>query len=131
MRSPTTVGSASVEVSPSVPNSPSAILRRIRRMILPERVFGRPGANWTASGEAMGDLAAHPGDELLAQRVVRLDAPHERHIGVNALAFEIMRIADDRGLGDQLMRDSALSISAVPRRWPETLITSSTRPVIQ
>ena len=25
----------------------------------------------------------------------------------------------------------ALSISAVPRRWPETLITSSTRPVIQ
>src|SRR3954452_9248109 len=45
MRSSTTVGSASVDVSPSAPNSFSAILRRMRRMILPERVFGRPGAN--------------------------------------------------------------------------------------
>src|SRR5258708_3403888 len=44
-RSSTTVGSASVEVSPRLPDSSSAILRRIRRMILPERVFGRPGAN--------------------------------------------------------------------------------------
>ena len=26
---------------------------------------------------------------------------------------------------------SATSISAVPMRWPETLMTSSTRPVIQ
>ena len=33
-------GSASVEVSPSAPYSFSAILRRMRRMILPERVFG-------------------------------------------------------------------------------------------
>ena len=41
----TTEGSARVEVSPSAPNSPSAILRRMRRMILPERVFGNDGAN--------------------------------------------------------------------------------------
>src|SRR5262249_9718196 len=45
-RSLTTAGSASVEVSPRFPNSSSAILRRMRRMILPERVLGRPGANW-------------------------------------------------------------------------------------
>ena len=44
-RSSTTLGSASVEVSPRLPYSSSAILRRILRMILPERVFGRPGAN--------------------------------------------------------------------------------------
>jgi hypothetical protein len=44
-RSSTTVGSASVEVSPRLPYSSSAILRRMRRMILPERVFGRLGAN--------------------------------------------------------------------------------------
>src|ERR1044071_8422259 len=52
-RSSTTVGSASVEVSPRLPYSSSAILRRMRRMILPERVFGRPGANWIRSGEAI------------------------------------------------------------------------------
>ena len=53
----TTDGSASVEVSPSAPNSSSAIFLRIRRMILPERVFGRPGANWIRSGEAIGPIS--------------------------------------------------------------------------
>ena len=43
IRSSTTAGSARVDVSPSEPKSSSAILRRMRRMILPERVFGRPG----------------------------------------------------------------------------------------
>src|SRR5579871_6718249 len=56
-RSSTTAGSASVEVSPSEPGSSSAILRRIRRMILPERVLGRPGANWIWSGEAIGPIS--------------------------------------------------------------------------
>ena len=41
----TTCGSASVETSPIWSVWFSAILRRMRRMILPERVFGRPGAN--------------------------------------------------------------------------------------
>ena len=45
-RSATTAGSASVEVSPRCSCSFAAILRRIRRMILPERVFGSPGAHW-------------------------------------------------------------------------------------
>ena len=27
-------------------------------MILPERVFGRPGANWIRSGDAIGPIAA-------------------------------------------------------------------------
>ena len=44
-RSPTTAGSASVETSPRLSVSFSAILRRIRRMILPLRVFGRAGAH--------------------------------------------------------------------------------------
>ncbi len=26
-------------------------------MILPERVLGRPGANWITSGRAMGDIS--------------------------------------------------------------------------
>src|SRR3954451_2259847 len=57
MRSSTTLGSARVEVSPRLPNSFSAILRRMRRMILPERVLGRPGANWITSGEAIGPIS--------------------------------------------------------------------------
>jgi hypothetical protein len=42
-----------VVVSPRLLISPSAILRRILRMILPLRVFGRPLTNWILSGLAM------------------------------------------------------------------------------
>ncbi len=38
----TTLGSVRVLVSPSSEVSPEAILRRMRRMILPERVLGKP-----------------------------------------------------------------------------------------
>jgi len=44
-----------VEVSP-IFLSPMAILRRTRRMILPDRVFGRPGASCTKSGVANGPI---------------------------------------------------------------------------
>ena len=112
--------------------SSSAILRRMRRMILPERVFGRPGENWIWSGEAIGaDLLAHMRDQLLAQLLARLLAGHQRHVAVDALALDVVRIADHGGLGHLGWETSADSTSAVPRRWPETLITSSTRPVIQ
>src|SRR3954468_3278153 len=56
-RSSTTPGSAKVEVSPKLPGSSSAILRRMRRMILPERVLGRPGENWIWSGAAIGPIS--------------------------------------------------------------------------
>src|SRR5262249_41195849 len=55
-RSVPTVGSARVETSPSGSCSLAAILRRILRMILPLRVFGRLGAHWMRSGEAMGPM---------------------------------------------------------------------------
>ena len=42
-RSSTTAGSAKVEVSPKLSCSLAAILRRMRRMIFPERVLGSPG----------------------------------------------------------------------------------------
>ena len=45
MSSSTTLGSASVLVSPRLSSSLVATLRRMRRMILPDRVFGRPGAH--------------------------------------------------------------------------------------
>lgn len=46
-----TEGSAKVEVSPRSLSS-IAILRRILRMIFPDRVFGNPGALWKVSGAA-------------------------------------------------------------------------------
>ena len=52
MRSCTTAGSASVVVSPSSAVSRVAILRRMRRMILPDRVLGRSGTSSTVSGAA-------------------------------------------------------------------------------
>ncbi|MEY3646981.1 MAG: hypothetical protein RL127_1689 [Bacteroidota bacterium] len=41
----TTLGSNRVDVSPKLPNSPSATLRKIRRIIFPERVLGKPVTN--------------------------------------------------------------------------------------
>ena len=40
-----TLGSAKVETSPNESSSLDAILRKIRLMILPLRVFGKAGAN--------------------------------------------------------------------------------------
>ena len=45
-------GSARVEVSPRVSASLHATLRRTRRMILPERVLGKPETTTTPSGMA-------------------------------------------------------------------------------
>src|SRR4029079_15884308 len=53
----TTVGSARVEVSPKPSVAPSAILRRIRRMILPDRVLGSAGLKWIFSGAAMPPMS--------------------------------------------------------------------------
>lgn len=43
--SSTTDGSSNVDVSPKLPISPSATFLRILRIILPERVFGKPVTN--------------------------------------------------------------------------------------
>jgi hypothetical protein len=59
-------------------------------------------------------------DELGRDAVARLGAQDD--VGVDALALDLVREADHRGLGDGLVGDQALSISAVPMRWPETLM---------
>src|SRR3546814_2296813 len=56
IRLSTTEGSASVEVSPRFEKSFSPILRKMRRMILPERVLGKDGVNWITSGVAIGPI---------------------------------------------------------------------------
>ncbi len=52
----TTEASASVEISPRFSVSPLAIFRRILRMILPLRVFGRLRVNCSLSGVAIGPI---------------------------------------------------------------------------
>ena len=53
----TTVGSASVVVSPRFSSSLAATLRRIRLIIFPDLVFGRPGANCIISGLANAPIS--------------------------------------------------------------------------
>jgi ATP-dependent DNA helicase PIF1 len=81
-RSSTTAGSASVEVSPRLPGSSSAILRRMRRMILPERVLGRPGRELDLVGRGdRADLLAHPATSSLRSASLgstRSSASHRR-----------------------------------------------------
>ena len=70
-------------------------------MILPERVLGRPGANWITSGRGDGaDFLAHQFFQLLAQRIGGRDARLERHVGIDALALDVVRIAHHGGFGD-------------------------------
>ena len=108
IRRSTTSGSASVVRSPRPSYSDDAILRRMRRMILPLRVFGRPDATWITSGAAKAPIA---------WRTCSLSAPatcslsfagvvgREQHVGVDPLALDRVREADDRGLGHRLVRD--------------------------
>ena len=57
--SSTISGFKSVEVSPKLEKSPSAIFRKMRRIILPERVLGKPETNWILSNLAIGPHAKH------------------------------------------------------------------------
>ena len=75
-------------------------------MILPERVLGRPGENWIWSGAANGPISfLHVRDQLLAQLLARLIALDQRDVAVDALALDVVRIADHGGLGHLGMRD--------------------------
>ena len=76
------------------------------------------------------DILATPGDEIrAAPRSAQGGSSSD--VGIDALALDVVRIADHGGFGDLRMGDERAFTSAVPRRWPETLMTSSTRPVIQ
>ena len=101
-------------------------------MILPERVLGSAGAHWITSGVAIGPISLRTwATRSLRSASLGVLALHQRDVAVDALPLDVVRIADDRGLRHRRMRDQRASTSAVPMRWPDTLMTSSTRPVIQ
>ena len=101
----TTVGSASVVVSPSA--SSSATLRSSRRMILPERVFGQllgeqDRLRLRDRADELRDVVA----QLLDERR-RCGSLPPRRITNAAMAWPVVASlrADDRGLGDRGMVD--------------------------
>ena len=75
-------------------------------MILPERVFGRPGAHWMKSGVAIGPISLRTHCASSARSASDGDSPaDQRDVGVDALALDLVRAADDRGFGDFGVRD--------------------------
>ena len=104
-------GRPSVEVSPSAGKiAPRRSCAGCSGMILPERVFGRPGANWMWSGEAIGPISLRdPGTRPCAAPRAADRARHQRDIGVDALPLDVVRVADDRQFRHRLVRRRARS----------------------
>ena len=127
-----TVGSAKVVVSPNWSCSFAAIFLSILLIILPDLVFGKPGANWIKSGVAIGpicflthnfkSLSKSPEPLIPEFRVTKQYSP------LPLISCGNPTTAASATFG---CATNALSISAVPKLCPETIITSSTLPVIQ
>ena len=78
----------------------------MRRMILPERVFGRPGANWILSGTAIGPISLRTWlASSFFSSSLSVHAVLERDEGVEALAFDVVRHRGDGGFGNFRMAD--------------------------
>ena len=75
-------------------------------MILPERVLGSPGANWTRSGDAIGpiSLRTRPTSSFFKALAWRFPGI-ESDVAVDALALDVVGIADDRRFRDLWMSD--------------------------
>ena len=73
----------------------------MRRMILPERVLGRPGANWILSGTAIAPISLRTcSGQFLFQFFAFGNSVLQRHEGVERLAFDVVRHGRDGGFGD-------------------------------
>ena len=75
-------------------------------MILPERVLGSAGVKWIRSGVAIGPISLRTcWRSSLLERVARLLADDQGDVAVDALALDVVRIADHRRLGDRGVAD--------------------------
>ena len=128
----TTLGSLNVDVSPKLSSSPLRILRRILLMILPDLVFGRSSTMNMALGAANGPIdfrtcRMSSFRVLSSGSVPSLSATK----ALTACPVSSSLMPTTAASATPLCSMRAASISAVDRRWPETLTTSSTRPRIQ
>ena len=126
-------GLRNVVTSPTSP--PSTKARTIRRIYLPLRVSG----NWLTSIKSAGTATA-PFSLLTSSNNRRLSSTVSlrpatgttKASGVNPFSRCGAPITSTLPTGESglsaLSRSTAPSISSVPIRWPDTLITSSLRP---
>ena len=87
-------------VSPSA--LPSAMSRSSRRMIFPERVFGRSAAKIMSSGSAIAPIFLHDVVLELVDQCRRCACTPSltRDERGDRLALDLVAASDDRGLGD-------------------------------
>jgi len=126
----TTSALASVVTSPSLRSSEMSFNRR--RMILPDRVFGRSSVRTMLAGRAIGLIFS---DTQLRSSFTSASSPvtPERRVTKAAMAWPVSSSALPTTAASATVgwATSADSISVVERRWPEMFITSSTRPSSQ
>ena len=128
----TTLGSLNVDVSPKLSSSPLRIFLRILLMIFPDLVFGRSSTMKTALGAANGPMDFRT-CRMRSFRVCSLGSVPSLRATKAFTAWPVNSslIPTTAASATPLCSMRAASISAVDRRWPETLTTSSTRPRIQ
>src|SRR6267378_5125118 len=126
----TTVASARVVVSPR--GCPLAISRSRRRMILPERVLGSSGVNMIVLGRAIDPIfeTTCSRSSLESSSLPSFPARSVTNAKIACVVTGSSRpmTAASATLGCDTRADST---SVVEMRWPETFITSSTRPISQ
>ena len=97
-------------------------------MILPLRVLGSSSVKATAFGRAMGpSFLATCWRTSSASSGWGVAAPQD-DVADDRLAGDGVGGTDHGGLGDRRVVDERDSTSVVEMRWPETFMTSSTRP---
>src|SRR5690606_28325184 len=53
----------------------------------------------------VADLLRAQRDQFLAQRFTGFDAAHQRDVGINTLALDVVRVTDHGGFGDGVVQD--------------------------
>ncbi len=115
--------------------SPLASERSKRRMILPERVFGRLSPKRMSLGLAIGPISL-PTQSRNCLAIAFASSPLGRERFSTTKAHTASPVVSSgrpttaASATNSVQLTSADSISIVPMRWPDTLSTSSMRPVI-
>ncbi len=116
--------------------SPLAMERSSRRMILPERVLGRLSPKRMSFGLAIAPISL-PTQSRSSFAIFSASSPLGRGPLSTTKAHTASPVSSSgrpttaASATSLLFATSADSISIVPRRWPETLSTSSMRPTMR
>ena len=130
-RSLTTSGSRSVVTSPS--SLPSAMSRSRRRMILPERVLGRSPDQMMRLGRASLPIFL-----ATCSRISSTSSSEPSSSSPSSVTNAVTDWPESSSVWPMTAASATFacetiadSTSAVDMRWPETLMTSSTRPMTE